>query len=225
MNDSPEMIRNQMEETKLHLSEKLESLEQQVSETVQSTGTAVNATVEAVQETVETVTGAVQGAVESVSNAFDIRRQINKHPVLVLGGAAVLGYLAINFLKGRGRRSGPVPVTFPPQSLPENAAVSGVGVNVPEAAAATAIAAAYKAGWEKSFSYQLKGQALVGLLAVAQDVVARTIPLVVDYVAAHHTNRATRTSAETAETTESEEPANQPATPETAPHLHRAPSR
>ena len=38
MDDTPEVIRQQMEETKSQLSEKLESLEHQVSETVQSTG-------------------------------------------------------------------------------------------------------------------------------------------------------------------------------------------
>src|SRR5580765_4445122 len=56
MEESPQIIRQQMDETRSQLSEKLESLELQVSETVQSTG----ATVEAIQETVEPVTGAVQ---------------------------------------------------------------------------------------------------------------------------------------------------------------------
>ena len=37
MDDTPEVIRKQMDETKLQLVEKLESLEQQVTQTVQST--------------------------------------------------------------------------------------------------------------------------------------------------------------------------------------------
>ncbi len=109
MSDTAEMIREQMDETRSNLSEKLGSLEHQVSETVQSTGAAVHATVEAVQETVETVTGAVQDAVHSVSNALDMRRQINRHPWLALGGSVVLGYLAAEFLARSARKSGQPP--------------------------------------------------------------------------------------------------------------------
>ena len=98
MNDTPEVIRQQMEETKSQLSEKLESLEHQVSETVQSTGTAVTATAEAVQETVEAVTGAVHDAVHSVSNAFDFQRQVERHPWIAVGGSFALGYLASELL-------------------------------------------------------------------------------------------------------------------------------
>ena len=94
MNDTPEVIRQQMEETKSQLSEKLESLEHQVSETVQSTGTAVTATAEAVQETVEAVTDAVH----SVSNAFDFPRQVERHPWIAVGGSFALGYLASELL-------------------------------------------------------------------------------------------------------------------------------
>ena len=70
MNDTPEVIRQQMEDTKSQLSEKLESLEHQVSETVQSTGTAVTATAEAVQETVEAVTEAVHDAVHAAGGSI-----------------------------------------------------------------------------------------------------------------------------------------------------------
>ena len=98
MNNTPEVIRQQMEETKSQLTEKLESLEHQVSESVQSTGTAVTATAEAVQETVEAVTGAVQDAVHSVSNAFDFPRQVERHPWIAVGGSFALGYLASELL-------------------------------------------------------------------------------------------------------------------------------
>ena len=98
MNDTPEVIRQQMEDTKSQLTEKLESLEHQVSETVQSTGTDVTATAEAVQETVEAVTGAVHDAVHSVSNAFDFPRQVERHPWIAVGGSFALGYLASELL-------------------------------------------------------------------------------------------------------------------------------
>lgn len=105
MTDSPEVIRQQMEETKSQLSDKLESLEQQVTESVQSTGTAVSATVGAVQETVQSVTGAVQDAVQTVSNAFDLRRQIDRHPWLVVGGSVAVGYLLSELLSGPKKNS------------------------------------------------------------------------------------------------------------------------
>jgi hypothetical protein len=76
MNDTPEVIRQQMEETKSQLSEKLESLENQVSEGVQS-----------------------------VSDAFDIPLQVERHPWIAVGGSFVLGYLASELLNGPTKES------------------------------------------------------------------------------------------------------------------------
>ncbi len=224
MSDTPEVIRQQMEETKTHLSEKLESLEHQVSETVQSTGTAVNATVEAVQETVETVTGAVQDAVQSVSNAFDIRRQMEKHPMLVLGGVAVLGYLAGELLMGPGKKpvmplqTTPIPPASP-SAAADNTGGGSAQQSVESAAVAAAITAAFKSGLDSSFSYQLKGQAIAGLMGIVQEVAARAVPLVMDYLAGH------RTSADvtpTSGTGEGQGVTSQPETSDAAQHLHIA---
>lgn len=181
MDDTPEVIRQQMEETKSQLSEKLVSLESQVSETVQSTGTAVNATVGAVQETVETVTGAVQDAVQSVSNAFDLRRQIERHPLLVLGGAVVLGYLAVDFLTGSAKKSGPSSETpTSPSPLANNACDGNGTVAVESAATSAAITAAYESGRESSSRHQLQDLAVRALIGVVQDVATRAVPQVVD---------------------------------------------
>src|SRR5262249_34514997 len=86
MDDSPEVIRQQMEETRASLSEKLETLEQQVVGTVKDARAAVN-------ETVETVKGAVHDTVETVKETVDVRRQVERHPWAMLGGSIVLGYL------------------------------------------------------------------------------------------------------------------------------------
>lgn len=220
MSDSPDVIRQQMEETKTHLSEKLESLEHQVSETVQSTGTAVNATVEAVQETVETVTGAVQDAVQSVSNAFDIRRQIEKHPLLVLGGVAVLGYLAGELLMGPGKKPVTAPSTTPPPSPSMDNTVGGnPQQSVESAAVAAAIAAAFKSGLDSSFSYQLKGQAIAGLIGIMNEVATRAVPLVMDYLTG---NRPSAEVPPTAGTGEGQGATSQPETPQAPQHLHIA---
>lgn len=101
MTEDTEIIRQQMDETKAQLAEKLESLEQQVAETVQSTGDVVSATVEAVQETVGNVTDAVQGAVQSVNHAFDLRKHLETHPWYVIGGSVAVGFLAHELLSGK----------------------------------------------------------------------------------------------------------------------------
>lgn len=115
--DDTLVIRQQIEETKLQLTDKLECLEQQVSQTVQSAGDTVAATVEAVQETVESVAGAVEGAVHSVSEAFDLRQQIEKHPFLVLGGATALGYIAAECMTAYERAQMMRPMISTPQGI------------------------------------------------------------------------------------------------------------
>ena len=63
MEDAPEVIRQQMEDTRASLSEKLESLEQQVVGTVHDARDAVADTV------------------QSVKDAFDIKLQTRRHPL------------------------------------------------------------------------------------------------------------------------------------------------
>ncbi|MFM9964874.1 MAG: hypothetical protein ACKV2Q_27030 [Planctomycetaceae bacterium] len=89
MNDTPEVIRQQMEETKSQLTEKLESLECQVSDGVQS-----------------------------VTDAFDLPLQIERHPWLAVGGSLVLGYLASEILNAPPIKMNDQPGTDPhsPQS-------------------------------------------------------------------------------------------------------------
>jgi len=94
MEQQPEVIREQIEQTRESLSNKLESLENQVKQTI---GT--------VEHTVESVTGTVEGAVEAVSNtmhktyenirdALDIPRHARRHPYAMAGGALALGVVA-----------------------------------------------------------------------------------------------------------------------------------
>jgi hypothetical protein len=182
MTDTAQMIRKQMDETKLQLSDKLASLEHQVSETVQSTGTAVNATVEAVQETVETVTEAARDTVQYVSRAFDFPRHVERHPWLALGGSVALGYWAAEFL-ARSKKPARVPEAGP---VPH---VSGSGTKhengKPEAQPAAtdaALAAAYGAGSTNSFWREMRTVAIGALFGIAKDVVSRAVPPVMDYL-------------------------------------------
>jgi ElaB/YqjD/DUF883 family membrane-anchored ribosome-binding protein len=87
MDNEPEVIRQQMQETRTSLTEKLETLEQQVVGTVQSAKTAVT-------ETVENVKGAVQETVQSVKNTVDLPLQVRRHPWAMVGGSLAAGCLA-----------------------------------------------------------------------------------------------------------------------------------
>lgn len=174
MVDTSEIIRQEMDETKSQLSEKLESLELQVSETVQSTGTAVNATVEAVQVTVETITDAVHDAARFASNACDIRRHVERHPLLMIGSSLVLGYLASELLMGPPRLAQPTVETKP---------FPGPSANGTAPSSSTAaVAAAYEMGCSESSRFLLKGAAINALVAVMQTVASHAVPRMLDYL-------------------------------------------
>ena len=215
MNDTPEMIRQQMEATKLDLAQKMETLEQQVSETVHSTGTAVNATVGAVQETVESVTGAVQDAVQSVSNAFNLRRQASKHPWLVFGGSVALGYLAYGFLAGRRKKSDPPPVIV----LETATGTLNDEKSLVDNAAATAIVAAYEAGREHSTSHRARSLAMDALIGIGQAVAIHAVP----YVLEHFARKQSDTGASRGEGTgPQQEPRHRKESPDAAQRLRIA---
>jgi hypothetical protein len=183
MDDDSDVIRQEMEETKSQLSEKLESLEIQIAETMQSTGTAVNATVEAVQETAEAVTEVVQDAAHSLSNAFDLRRQIDRHPWLVLGGAVALGYLANELLTVRKQATEKplegTPIRHPSIDAETQDRTQGVGT---AAATRAAVTAAYESGRRNSAWGQLRDVAMGAMISVVQEAVSRSVPSVLDYL-------------------------------------------
>lgn len=172
MEESPEMIRQQLDETKSQLTEKLESLEHQVSETVQSTGE----TVEAIHETVETVTGVVHDAVECVNYAFDIRGQMSRHPLMVIGGAALVGFVLAKTFAGRQTASASVS-SLPVE--PGHASNHSTHHDPRSTPAVDAIAAAYESGARDSSWRQLQVATFTALLGIAQDVAVRAIPIAI----------------------------------------------
>lgn len=120
MDNESEMIRQEMEETRTALQDKLETLEQQVKETVQSATVAVTDTVatvkEAVHDTVDSVKGAVHETVDSVKDAFDLPQQVEKHPWPMFLGAAAVGFLGGRLLYRM--MPPPAPVYVPPSYSP-----------------------------------------------------------------------------------------------------------
>lgn len=104
----PAEIRQQIEETRSAISEKLETLEVEVS-------------------------GTVHEAVESVRRTFDIRHQTRAHPWPMVGGAIMAGYV-LGALSAR-RRPAP-PSTLPAvgsssRAVYKDAAMPGVSANSP----------------------------------------------------------------------------------------------
>lgn len=94
MENEPDVIRDQMQETRTALTEKLDTLQQKVSDTVENITTPVTETVqsvkEAVSDTVESVKDTVSGAAESVKETLDVQRHVERHPwPMMLGGVAV----------------------------------------------------------------------------------------------------------------------------------------
>lgn len=183
MVDNPEVIRLQMEETRSHLTDKLEALENQVAETVQSTTTAVSDTVEAVKETVENVTATVEETVESVSQTFDLKLQTERHPWIVFGGSVALGCLAAHVFgsaterrKGEGNHQTPswdelqsnsqfreknrAQPSEPSQQTPTRSAASENG----------------EKSWFRDEFNRVKGLALGALMGVVRDLAAKGLP-------------------------------------------------
>jgi len=102
MDNEPEVIRQQMEDTRTALQDKLETLEQHVTQTVQGAADAATETVQsvkdAVQETVATVKDTVQDTVGSVKRTFDLNAHVQQHPWAMFVGAVAAGYVATRIL-------------------------------------------------------------------------------------------------------------------------------
>jgi len=184
MADHPEVIRQQMEDTRSQLADKLEKLENHVSDTVQSTTEAVTDTVEAVKETVENVTGTVKETVEkatetvqAVGEALDLRLQTERHPWVIFGGSVVLGFTVAQVLPGsRARASAESHDRARPSQLPgeEASAANGMGHQ-----AAQTSPEPQKEGQKSWFWDQLgrlKGLAIGSLMGVARHLVQQNLP-------------------------------------------------
>jgi hypothetical protein len=124
--ENEDMIREQMEDTRTSLTEKLETLEQHVASTVEGATSNIAETVEAVKETVEKVKDTVEGTVTTVKESvadtidtvketvhegitavkgmFDIPALVDAHPWLMFGGAVGCGYVIGTLFKPLARQ-------------------------------------------------------------------------------------------------------------------------
>jgi len=99
MDDNPDELRKQIDQTKASLVGKLEALETQVAGTVQEASETVAETVTAVKDTVETVVEKVHSAGEF----FNLKAQTQQRPWVVFGGSVLLGCMATYLLSGKSK--------------------------------------------------------------------------------------------------------------------------
>jgi ElaB/YqjD/DUF883 family membrane-anchored ribosome-binding protein len=201
MADEPEVVRQQMEETRADLKEKLQTLEHKITDeahevvdVARGATAAVSGVVEKVkgevEEIVDTVKGSVQETVETVKSAFDLRRQVERHPWAMMGGSAALGCLG-GFLLSRGwqgRTGGPR--LGPSWAIPGSSARGDGQAQTYRPAGETAGGEAARLSSEharpgllSSLSdllgpeiAKLKGLALGAALGVVRDMITRSAP-------------------------------------------------
>jgi len=118
MDPQPDVIRQQIGETRSSLTEKLETLEAEVKDTVQSARDSVESAKDAVEETflnaketvqdtISSVKESVENATESVKRNLDVEYQVDQHPWFMMGLSLVSGVALGAFLGSRmnsGRR-------------------------------------------------------------------------------------------------------------------------
>ena len=123
--NTPELIEQQMEQTRDSLTEKVSLLEQQVVGTIQSATDAVQDSVDSVKsavvDTMATVSGGVKESMHAVSDGMketlDVSKHVREHPLPMLGGAVAAGFFAGMVLFRRGApASSPAVQAFVPMA-------------------------------------------------------------------------------------------------------------
>jgi hypothetical protein len=187
MENESEVIRQQMDETRAAMTDKIESLENQVVDTVQSASTAVSDTVGSVREI-------MHDTVESVRDTFDLPRQVDRRPWTMVAGASVLGYLGAYLLsgnKGAKARSNEISECVA-RAMKEHLALNGNGAPTGDNAVASAAphqaivapsAAPDKPRWVSNLGNtfhaeisELESLAVGTLLGIVRDLVGDAVP-------------------------------------------------
>jgi len=193
MENEPELIRDQMQETRTSLTEKLEALETQVSSTVQSATAAVTDTVEAVKNTVADTVGSVKDSVqetvstvkESVKDAFDLPGHIEKHPWVAMLGSVAVGFIGgrvLNGLAGGQRRHATPPQSYsafsealPKQEPYTNGHGNGAHKEEKEESSGHGLLGGLASALGSEFD-TIKGLGISAVAGVVRDLVTQSVP-------------------------------------------------
>jgi ElaB/YqjD/DUF883 family membrane-anchored ribosome-binding protein len=181
MDPQPDVIRQQIEDTRSSLTEKLETLEAEVKGTVQSAKDTVESAKESVQETIDSVKETVHDATESVKRNLDLHYQVDQHPWAMMGLSLVSGAIAGALLGSRmspdrrlARRMAEASREAP---LHHEAAPSGARSSLTHEGPARLGFMDRLAGQLGEEVEKAKDLAIKTVVAVVDDVIKRSIPV------------------------------------------------
>ncbi|MBV9123111.1 MAG: DUF3618 domain-containing protein [Planctomycetes bacterium] len=170
LNQDPEQIRQQIEETRSSLTEKLETLEGTVRGTVQEAKASV-------EDTIETVKTKVQETVATVKRTFDLKYQVQQHPWSMTGGSVVAGFLLGSLARPRSSHRGSSTFAASRSHAPGVASSLSGGSSPPTDGASSG--SSFLAPLRQQFDeeiHQVKALALGTLFGVLRDYVNASVP-------------------------------------------------
>jgi ElaB/YqjD/DUF883 family membrane-anchored ribosome-binding protein len=210
MEDARTDLSDKLEQLEKQVMDTVQGATSAVADSVQSATSTVNDTLQSVKDVVDNVKDSVQGTVDSVKDSvqgtvdsvketmadtvegvkktFDLHRQVDNHPYLMVGGAVVVGFVAGRMLTQQtGRAMGQAAERFGPtvrryaQSAASNlgSAASTVGSTAASVGGAAATAGDWMSGLETMFGPEiakLKELAIGTLLGVVRDMAVKAAP-------------------------------------------------
>jgi hypothetical protein len=177
MDPKPDVIRNQIEQTRESLTDKLETLEGQVKQTVSAVTDTVATVKNKVEDTVEAVMSGMERTVESVKRTFDIPAQVERHPYAMTGGALLTGMALGYLIRGRAAsrppyRRPPAPISSPPASRPQGNGLAAQRATEPSRPRLfSRLVEPLLAEWDK-----IAATAIGAGLGLVRDAVKRAVP-------------------------------------------------
>ncbi len=172
MDNELEVIRDQMEQKRASLSDKLDALEDHVLDTVHE----VSNTVRDVTQTVDTVTENIHETVAAVKETFNVSDKIRQHPWLAIGGAFATGFVGALLLGSSEKKEAPRPTYRPPETNgtpPEPAQTPGKDSR--QAESSSGLASQLGTAATEALT-TLKGMAIGTLMGVLSEVVGDMLP-------------------------------------------------
>jgi ElaB/YqjD/DUF883 family membrane-anchored ribosome-binding protein len=136
MGQTADQLRQEIDGKRDDAAAKIDEIEARV----QSTAQVAKKTVEETMQTAkDTVTETVTESVEAVKQSFDLQRQVDERPLLMLGAAALGGFILAGALGGEKHHRSERYSEYRPQSGPVQRAVHSSGLDSTMAAVTGAV--------------------------------------------------------------------------------------